>query len=144
MLAPYVAEGRSALDVVARFFQTAHLHGLLRRVDNSTMLPSVEARVPFVDHTLVERMAGVAFDYRMAGGEVKAPLKRVFGDVLPREIIERKKVGFPVPLEEIFFGEASAGSGPKRGALDRWLRFNLEALTGGEVTVEDLTGESGK
>ena len=112
VLAPFVAEGRTPLDIVARFFQIAHLHGLLRRVDNSTMRCSVEARVPFIDHTLVERMAGVSADYRMQNGEVKAPLKRIFRELVPQEIITRKKIGFPVPLEEIFFDESSNQNGP--------------------------------
>ena len=45
--------GYKAIDKIAYFFQTIHLQGLLRRLDNSTMLCSVEARVPFVDHRLV-------------------------------------------------------------------------------------------
>ena len=137
-LAPFVAEGMSPLDIVARFFQIAHLHGLLRRVDNSTMRCSVEARVPFIDHTLVERMAGGSASYRMEGGVVKAPLKRVFESLVPEGIRTRKKIGFPVPLEEIFFGRESDQGGPKRDALDRWLRFNLENLTGEEFSVNDL------
>jgi len=138
VLAPFVAKGRSPLDIVARFFQMGHLHGLLRRVDNSTMRCSVEARVPFIDHTLVERMAGVPASYRMAGGVVKAPLKRIFEEVVPDGILTRKKIGFPVPLEEIFFGRESDQGGPKRDALDRWLRFNLEHLTGSDFTISDL------
>jgi len=137
-LAPFVEAGSTPLDIVARFFQIAHLHGLLRRVDNSTMRCSVEARVPFVDHTLVERLAGVPASYRMAGGEVKAPLKRVFESLVPEGIRTRKKIGFPVPLEEIFFGRESNQGGPGKDALDCWLRFNLEHLTGGSISVADL------
>ncbi len=145
VMAPFVAEGRSPLDIVARFFQIAHLHGLLRRVDNSTMRCSVEARVPFIDHELVERMAGVSASYRMADGIVKAPLKRVFESLIPEGIRTRKKIGFPVPLEEIFFGRASEQGGPKRDALDRWLKFNLEHLTGEKLSLQDLgLGKSAK
>ena len=99
--------------------------------------------MPFVDHELVERMAGVAFDYRMADGVIKAPLKRVFESLVPEGIRERKKIGFPVPLEEIFFGRQSDQGGPGRDALDRWLRFNLENLTGGSITVADLGVQAG-
>jgi asparagine synthase (glutamine-hydrolysing) len=67
-------------------------------------------------------MAGVPFDYRMAGGEVKAPLKRVFADLVPPEIIERKKVGFPVDLQRVF------DSDEQEPPMDRWLQFNLEVL----------------
>ncbi|MEZ7956292.1 MAG: asparagine synthase (glutamine-hydrolyzing) [Rubritalea sp.] len=118
--------GERVLTSVARFFQTKHLHGLLRRLDNSTMAASVEARVPFVDHRLVEMMAGVSIDYRMEKGVVKAPLKRVFRDLVPEPIITRKKVGFPVPLAEIF------GITPAEGKtfMDHWLIYNLEVLSG--------------
>lgn len=116
----------SKLTSVAKFFQTKHLHGLLRRLDNSTMAASVEARVPFVDHRLVEMMAGVSKDFRMKDGEVKAPLKRVFNELVPREIIGRKKVGFPVPLNEIFGFKKEEG----KTFMDTWLSYNLELLSG--------------
>ncbi len=122
-LAPFMDRGKT-IDIVAAFFQIAHLHGLLRRVDNSTMRCSVEARVPFVDYRFVERMAGVPFDYRMKDGVVKAPLKRVFADLLPESIIERKKVGFPVDLESIFKDYGESDESP----MDKWFKFNLEVL----------------
>ena len=49
---------------------------------------------------------GSPSSYRMAGGEVKAPLKRVFADLVPDAILERKKVGFPVDLERVFQDDA--------------------------------------
>ncbi|MFT7624635.1 MAG: asparagine synthase (glutamine-hydrolyzing) [Myxococcota bacterium] len=113
------------LNRVAHFFQLHHLHGLLRRVDNSTMRCSVEARVPFVDHRLVEYMNGVSFDYRMSGGVVKAPLKRIFGPMLPEIVVTRKKVGFPVPLESIFEDRSGQQTG-----MDAWLEFNMSLLLG--------------
>lgn len=129
----------NALDITAHFFQVAHLHGLLRRLDNATMLCSVEARVPFVDHhPLVERMAGVAMQYRMRKGIVKYPLKRVFRDLLPSAIVEREKVGFPVPLEKIF-----SSNSMDKTAMDSWLEFNLSELCGTNITQNDL-GVSGK
>lgn len=121
-LSPFMHYGKT-IDIVAAFFQVAHLHGLLRRLDNSTMLCSVEARVPFVDYRLVERMAGVPFGYRMDGGIVKAPLKRIFKEIIPEEIINRTKIGFPVPLDSIF----SVPSG--KTAMDAWLEFNLVELS---------------
>ncbi|MDP3013812.1 MAG: asparagine synthase-related protein, partial [Candidatus Subteraquimicrobiales bacterium] len=106
---------------------------LLRRLDNATMLCAVEARVPFVDHhPLIERMAGVPFGYRMKDGEVKSPLKRVFQDLVPPTIIQRKKVGFPVPLESIPFGESMAPT-----PMDQWLEFNLSELCGTRVTAAE-------
>ena len=123
VIAPFKSYG-SCVNIVAAFFQTAHLHGLLRRLDNSTMICSVEARVPFVDHRLVERMAGVPFEYRMEKGIVKAPLKRIFRDVVPDEIINREKVGFPVPPGYMGFDISPSAKMP----MDRWLEFNLKQL----------------
>jgi asparagine synthase (glutamine-hydrolysing) len=119
VLAPFMDYG-SCIEIVAAFFQVAHLHGLLRRLDNATMLCSVEARVPFVDHRLVERMAGVSFNYRIHNNISKFPLKSIFSEYLPKEIIDRKKVGFPVPLANIF--------SDKNEPMDQWLQFNLETL----------------
>ena len=111
--------GVQTIDKIGYFFQIHHLHGLLRRLDNSTMLCSVEARVPFVDHRLVELMGGTPFNWRM-GKSFKEPLKRIFSSILPPEIINRKKVGFPVPIENIFSYNKLNGT-----AMDKWLVFNL-------------------
>ena len=129
---PFVHRG-SSLSIVEGFFQVAHLHGLLRRLDSATMLCSVEAREPFLDYRLVERFAGVPFNWRMANGLVKAPFKRAFSGLVPVEIIERPKVGFPVPLEKIPFTPES-GATP----MDRWFGFNLSTLAGTTVTAKDL------
>jgi len=130
-LSPYVEQYRDPLRVVSAFFQTAHLHGLLRRLDRSTMLQGLEARVPFVDHELVEMMAGVSIDYRMKDGCVKAPLKRVFADLVPSEILHRPKLGFPVPLDEVLFDGCPGVTG-----YDRFLNFNLSVL-GCEINQGD-------
>ena len=111
----------SPLDIVAAFFQIAHLHGLLRRLDNSTMMCAVEAREPFVDYRLIQRMAGVPFEWRIKNGIVKAPLKRVFADIVPKEIIGREKIGFPVSLADIFHIS-------KEKAFDHWFEFNIKEL----------------
>ena len=97
------------------------------------MLSAVEARVPFVDHRLVERLAGVPFEARMPGGVVKGSLKEAFDDLLPRGIIERKKVGFPVPLDRLEL-HRDEGATP----MDSWLLFNLRVLTGTDIELNDL------
>lgn len=108
----------SPIQKIAHYFQKTHLHGLLRRVDNSTMMCSVEARVPFVDHRLIELMNGVPFEYKV-GSSFKEPLKRMFSDDVPNEIINRPKVGFPVPLDKIF----NTPNMPQ--GWDKWFEFNL-------------------
>jgi asparagine synthase (glutamine-hydrolysing) len=119
-----------AIDIVAAFFQRAHLHGLLRRLDYATMLNAVEARSPFLDHRMIERLAGVSFDYKMEDGVIKAPLKRIFKEQIPAEIINRKKIGFSVPLDSMPF--------PIQGgvtSMDAWLQFNLSILN---IDVKDI------
>ena len=119
VLAPFMNYGE-CIDIVAAFFQVAHLHGLLRRLDNATMLCSVEARVPFVDHRLVEKMAGAPFNYRFQNGISKFPLKKLFKNYLPKKIINREKIGFPVPISKIFNN--------KINPMDQWLEFNMHTL----------------
>lgn len=102
------------------FFHKYHIKGLLQRVDTTTMLAAVEARVPFLDHELIEfayseipytmklkwkdkqcrnlAKQQQAFEYSEKLDIPKAVLKQVAYDYLPEEVIERKKVGFPVPL----------------------------------------------
>jgi asparagine synthase (glutamine-hydrolysing) len=116
VIAPFRSRG-SPLDIVAAFFQIGHLHGLLRRLDASTMAASVEARPPFCDYRLVERLAGVPATYRMANDIVKAPLKRIFCNIIPHTIIGRDKVGFPLPLERLFPAAAN------ESATARWLHY---------------------
>ena len=111
--------GNKVIDKISYFFQIYHLHGLLRRLDFATMLCSVEARVPFVDHRLVELTAGTPFEWKM-GYSFKEPLKRIFSDILPIEIINREKVGFPVPLDYIFNGNKN-----KSEPMDNWLLHNI-------------------
>ena len=84
------------------------------------MLCSVEARVPFVDNRLVERMAGVPFKYRFENGVSKSTLKRLFKNYLPEKIINREKIGFPVPISKIFNNN--------RHPMDQWLEFNMRTL----------------
>ena len=113
---------KKPIKIVSAFFQIAHLHGLLRRLDNSTMMCSVEARVPFVDHRLIELMAGVTYEARTKDGVPKAQLKRKFRYFLPDGIINRAKVGFPVPLEKIYKDY------PNRQPMDSWFEHNLKVL----------------
>ncbi|UTW58952.1 asparagine synthase (glutamine-hydrolyzing) [Kordiimonas sp. SCSIO 12603] len=121
VLQPYSLLSNS-LEKVSAFFQVSHLHGLLRRLDNSSMLGSIEARVPFVDHRLVEYMKGRNFEYRIQHNNVKAPLKRIFSHFLTPEIINRPKIGFAVPLQKIF--------NSNKNPMDNWLDFNMSTLLG--------------
>lgn len=105
---------------VFKFFHKYHVKGLLQRVDTTTMLASVEARVPYLDHELIEyvyrevpydlKLRWISDDKRNKAKKMSANefsevndvpkylLKKVAYNYISPEIIERKKMGFPVPL----------------------------------------------
>ena len=75
----------------------SYLIELLMKQDQMSMAASIESRVPFLDHKLVEFAAQIPAQYnihRLAG---KFVLKEAVEDLLPRSIIYRKKMGFPTP-----------------------------------------------
>lgn len=106
---------------VFSFFHKYHVKGLLQRVDTTTMLASVEARVPFLDHRLIEFVyTKIPYQLKLFWKNSKSEqearslqsseysevldipkylLRKISYDYLPKDIIERKKVGFPVPLQ---------------------------------------------
>ena len=119
---------KNAFSIVSAFFQISHLHGLLRRVDNSTMFASVEARVPYVDHRLIERMNGVSYESQTEKGVPKSQLRRIASRHLPAIAASRPKVGFPVQLNKIMASIVGFGESLPFGDYEKWLRYNLELL----------------
>jgi len=69
----------------------------VKRVDNMTMAASLEARVPFLDHELVELAARIPAEHKLAF-EGKGVLKEAARAVIPHEVIDRPKGYFPVPI----------------------------------------------
>ena len=78
---------------------------LLVKMDIASMANSLEARSPFLDHEVMEFAARVPAHLKLHKGRTKIILKNAFRNVLPPEIIERKKMGFGVPLEHWFRNE---------------------------------------
>jgi asparagine synthase (glutamine-hydrolysing) len=78
---------------------------LLMRVDKMTMATSVEARVPFLDHELVEFAMALPPRMKVRNGVGKYLLKSAVEDLLPRETVYREKMGFAAPVREWFRGE---------------------------------------
>ena len=75
---------------------------LLMRVDKITMATSVEARVPFLDHHLVEYAMALPRSLKVQGTTGKHILKRALEDVLPHDLLYEKKRGFGAPVREWF------------------------------------------
>jgi len=70
---------------------------LLLKADKMTMANSVELRVPLLDHKLLEFAASMPGNFKVRGFKTKYIAKKVLEKRVPNEILNRKKVGFPVP-----------------------------------------------
>ena len=90
----------SSGDLLHRLLYTdikTYLIELLMKQDQMSMAASIESRVPFLDHVLVEYTASIPAQYALKGLAGKQVLKEAVEDLLPHDIIYRKKMGFPTP-----------------------------------------------
>lgn len=88
-----VVERAQSLDL-----RTYLVDDLLVKLDRATMAVSLEGRVPFLDHRLVEAMSALPTSWKLRGLEAKRTLRQVEGARLPASVIGRRKKGFGVPL----------------------------------------------
>ncbi|HXK40078.1 MAG TPA: asparagine synthase (glutamine-hydrolyzing), partial [Candidatus Paceibacterota bacterium] len=91
-------ESDSPLQRILYAHLKTRLVSLLMKQDKMTMAASLEVRVPFLDHRVVELAATMADDLKIRRGESKYILKKVAASVLPADVVKRRKMGFPVPL----------------------------------------------
>jgi len=89
-------------DPVARM-QHVDLHTWLRgdilaKADKVTMANSLELRVPFLDIEVFEIAASIPLDQKLASGTTKYALRRALADIIPPHVLNRPKLGFPVPI----------------------------------------------
>lgn len=78
---------------------------LLLKADKMTMAASIELRVPFLDYRMVELAASFPSNIKIKSGNAKSILKSIMEGKLPDKIINRKKMGFPVPINNWFGDE---------------------------------------
>ena len=91
--------GRSTvLDRLLYTDLKTYLVELLMKQDQMSMAASIESRVPFLDHHLVEFVSALPPRMKLRGFTTKWILREAMGPILPREIITRRKMGFPVPF----------------------------------------------
>ena len=129
---------------------------LLMRVDKITMSNSIEGRVPFLDHELVNFTSDIPQIWKTRNGNQKYLLKKALNKILPDEILHRPKMGFSAPMAEWLRGDfgrqaektvlgsslmkmdffnqehiahqfKTHRNGRKNNALHLWLLFNLTA-----------------
>jgi asparagine synthase (glutamine-hydrolysing) len=97
---------------------------MLVKVDRMSMNQSLEVRVPFLDHKIVDFAFTLPVNYKIEGNQRKRILKDAFKDMLPEELFHRKKQGFEVPLL-------------------KWFRTDLKALITEELLAERFIEEQG-
>jgi asparagine synthase (glutamine-hydrolysing) len=89
-------------DLLNRFLyvdtKVSLVDDMLTKVDRMSMANSLEVRVPLLDHQLVEWMAQVPSRYKVHGLTLKYLFKQVARELLPKELVERRKAGFHVPI----------------------------------------------
>jgi len=95
------AAGGEHLDALLYLDSKTYLPGdILTKVDRMSMAVSLEARVPLLDHRLIEFAAGLPASLKMRGGESKYVFRRAVRGLVPDEILDRPKQGFGVPIVE--------------------------------------------
>jgi asparagine synthase (glutamine-hydrolysing) len=131
-------------EFLARLLYTdikTYLVELLMKQDNMSMATSIESRVPFLDHVLVEYAASIPSRLKTRGLAGKLLLKQAVADLLPKSVIYQKKRGFPTPwrtwIEGSWLREVEDVLLSPRG-LERGL-FRREALEG--IFREQRAGE---
>ncbi len=91
----------TALDRLLYLDSKTYLPGdIMTKVDRMSMAVSLEARAPLLDHKLIDFVTRIPAALKLVGDETKHILKRAVSDLVPREILNRPKQGFGVPVQE--------------------------------------------
>lgn len=99
------SDAATPLDKLLYADTKTYLHELLMKQDQMSMAASIESRVPFLDHRLVEFSAKMPDAMKISFGQTKVALRDAMREILPSEILRRKKMGFPVPVGAWFRGQ---------------------------------------
>jgi asparagine synthase (glutamine-hydrolysing) len=111
---------------------------IMVKVDRSAMAVSLESRAPFLDHRLIEFAASLPKEFKSRGSEGKRVLKELLYRHVPREMVDRPKMGFGIPIDQWLQGPlkdwvgdllsdpvADAALGKNKGKiLDEWRRYS--------------------
>ena len=79
-------------------YETYLVDDILQKVDRATMTASLEGREPFLDHRVIEWAATLPDDFKYHNGDKKYILKEIVHHYLPKEMMDRPKMGFAIPI----------------------------------------------
>lgn len=105
--------------ILAIDYQTYMLDDILQKVDRATMASSLEGREPFLDHRVIEWAAQLPDNFKYNNGIKKHILREVIHKYVPKEMMERPKMGFAIPIE-------------------KWLQNELKSLVNEQINKERI------
>ncbi|TMD71402.1 MAG: asparagine synthase (glutamine-hydrolyzing) [Chloroflexi bacterium] len=94
----YEESASGTLEQMSHADLQTYLVELLMKQDQMSMAASIESRVPYLDHEFVEYATAIPGRFKLRGWRTKAVLRAALQDLVPREILTRPKMGFPVPV----------------------------------------------
>jgi asparagine synthase (glutamine-hydrolysing) len=93
-------EHKTALSyMMAIDYQTYLVDDILQKVDRASMTVSLEGREPFLDHRIIEWAAQLPDNFKYFKGNKKYILKEIVHQYIPKELMDRPKMGFAIPIE---------------------------------------------
>ena len=129
MLSDYFPKGEETFDALFRFELENVLVKNLNYTDRTSMANSVECRVPFLDHRLIEFAYSIKRSYKLSNtGKSKRILKDTFKRQLPSYIVNRRKAGFGMPLRSIFSSKSKVNHLLDKSFFSNFNHFSVDNI----------------